>query len=48
MLEPTKIDLSNFKLKFFVNKLAKKIKYLAPPWVKPDNVLEEWEQELKN
>ena len=45
--EETQFNLSNFKLKFFVNRLAKKIKYLAPPLIKPDNVIEQWEEELK-
>jgi len=30
------------KIKFLLASLVKKLKYLSPPLVKPDNVEEEW------
>ena len=36
------VNLSNLKLKFLISQLAKKIKYLAPPLVKPEYILEDW------
>ena len=36
------MSISNFKMKFLVSQLAKKIKYLAPPLIKPESVLEDW------
>jgi predicted RNA binding protein with dsRBD fold (UPF0201 family) len=43
LFENPKQALSNIKIKFFINQLIKKIKYLAPPSHKPDGIAEEWE-----
>ena len=41
-IEDEVLNLSNLKLKFLISQLAKKIKFLTPPLIKPENILENW------
>jgi hypothetical protein len=35
--------LQNMKIKFLLNDLIKRLKYLTPPSSVPENIIEEWE-----
>lgn len=37
-----RFSLSNIKLKFYLNELVAKIKFLSPPLIKSKNMVEEW------